>query len=152
MPSKEDIMKGKVLLLFIPLLFSCSNDNNEEDQPSIKHHSYEEISDKMIGWDEVFKKGDNYCVYFFSMTCKYCDSIKDEVIDVALTHKTSIYFCNDSHIVTDRYLDVESTIGITDINDFCIKGFPSIIKINLQAVSEHCPGKSATLNFVRTLP
>lgn len=144
-------MKGKILLLAIPLLFSCSNNNQPEVDPTIKPHSYEEVSDKMINWLDTFSKEESYCVYYFSRTCAYCDAIKDEVIDIALTHQTKIYFCNDNAIITDSYLDVESTKGIGDINEFRIKGFPSIIQVENHLVKEHCPGKSATLNFVRTL-
>lgn len=144
-------MKGKVLLLAIPLLFGCSSNKAKEDDPSIKHHSYEEVNDKMINWSDTFLQGEDYCVYYFSRTCAYCDSIRDEVIEVALTHQTKIYFCNDSAIITDRYLDPESTIGMGDISEFRIKGFPSIIRVNQGLVETHCPGKSATINFIRTL-
>ena len=144
-------MKGKILLLAIPLLFSCSTNQAQEKAPEIKHHNYEEVSDKTINWIDVFLKPSDYCVYFFSRTCPYCDSIRDEVIEIALTHKTTIYFCNDNAIETDPHLDAKSTIGIGDINEFRIKGFPSIIKVVNQVVNVHCPGKSATLNFIRTV-
>ena len=144
-------MKGKILLLAIPFLFSCASTSKQEKDPIIPHHSYEEVSDKMISWLDVFNKGEDYCVYFFSRTCQYCDSIRDEVIEISLTHKTPVYFCNDNAIVTDKYLDVKTTIGMGDINEFRIKGFPSIIKINNQLVNEHCPGKSATINFIRSI-
>lgn len=144
-------MKGKILLLAIPLLFSCANSSGGGTDPTIKPHSYEEVSDKMINWLDTFTKEEDYCVYYFSRTCKYCDAIKDEVIDIALTHQTKIYFCNDNKIVTDKYLDVESTIDIGDINEFRIKGFPSIIRVKNHLVKVHCPGKSATLEYVRTL-
>ncbi|MCQ2794893.1 MAG: hypothetical protein MJ214_01620 [Bacilli bacterium] len=144
-------MKGKILLLAIPLLFSCSNNEEHEKDPVIPHHSYEEVSDKMVNWLDVFTHDEDYCVYFFSRTCQYCDSIRDEVIEIALTHLTPIYFCNDNTIVTDRYLDVESTIGQGDISEFRIKGFPSIIEVDNHLVKTHCPGKSATLNFIRSI-
>lgn len=144
-------MKGKILLLAIPLLFSCSSNVKPEDDPTIPHHSYEEVSDKVINWIDTFTKEDSYCVYFFSRTCPYCDSIRDEVIEVALTRKTSIYFCNDNATQTDKYLDVETTIGMGGINEFRIKGFPSIIQVNNHLVKVHCPGKSATLNFIRSV-
>lgn len=144
-------MKGKILLLALPLLFSCASSVSEETDPTIKPHSYEEVSEKMINWTDTFSKEDSYCVYFFSRTCRYCDEIKDEVIEIALTHQTLIYFCNDNAIITDKYLDVKSTIGIGDINEFRIKGFPTIIRVENHLVKEHCPGKSATLEYVRTL-
>ena len=145
-------MKGKILLLVIPLLFSCSVNSEQEKDPTIPHHSYEEISEKMINWLDTFTKGEDYCVYFFSRTCQYCDSIRDEVIETSLTHQMPIYFCNDNATVTDRYLDPISTIGMDNIDEFRIKGFPSIIRISSGLVESHCPGKSATVNFVRTLP
>lgn len=146
-------MKGKILLLSIPLLFSCSSGNGEDVDPTIPHHSYEEVSDKMINWTDTFTVSHNdYCVYFFSRTCKYCDAIRDEVIDVALKRATKIYFCNDNAIETDRYLDVESTIGEGDISHFKIKGFPSIIEVSNHLVKSHHPGRNEVLNFVRNIP
>lgn len=145
-------MKGKILLLAIPFLFSCSSGNNPSVDPTIPHHSYEEVSDKMINWIDTFKVSHNdYCVYFFSRTCKYCDSIRDEVIDIALKSETKIYFCNDNAIKTDQYLDVESTIGEDDITHFKIKGFPSIIEVNKHVVKSHNAGRNSVLNFVRNI-
>ena len=144
-------MKGKILLLAIPLLFSCSSTKQQESDPKIPHHSYEDVSDKMVNWQDVFTKGDGYCVYFFSRTCQYCDAIRDEIIEISLTHRTPVYFCNDNAIVRDKYLDVKTTLGMDDITEFRIKGFPSIIKVTNQVINEHCPGKSATLNFIRSI-
>ena len=146
-------MKGKILLLAIPLLFSCDKVTNKEPTHVIPHHSYEEIADKVIMWNDVFLASeDDYCVYFYSRTCHYCEEIRDEVIEVALTHQMPIYFCNDNAIKTDPYLDPKSTIGMGDISKFKIKGTPSIIEVSEHVIKGHYAGKKASIDFVRNIP
>ncbi|MCQ2792017.1 MAG: hypothetical protein MJ208_00675 [Bacilli bacterium] len=145
-------MKIKALLLVIPLFFSCSDQHGDDPTPVIPHHSYDEVSDRVVMWQSALNvREDDYCVYFYSRVCQYCDSIRDEVIEIALTHQTPIYFCNDNEIKIDANVNPEETIGETDINSFKIKGFPSLIEVNKCQIKSHEAGRSKTINFLRNI-
>lgn len=133
-------------------MVSCSNNKQEDSKKEIPHHNYNEVIDKTIIWSDTFKLSDNdYCVYYFSKICDYCEEARDEVIDIALTRKMPIYFCSEGGVITDRSLIPESTIGIDNILYLKIKGFPSVINIKNSKISSHYAGKSQVLNFLRNV-
>lgn len=139
-------MKIQKLLLVLPVLLSCNNASGEKEQ-EIPEHYYSEVQDKVINWTDSLSKEGDYYVYCFSKTCKYCDEIKNEVIDVALKKKR-IYFCNENIVTAD--LDPSTTKGVSDINLLFVRGFPSIITISNNIVKDNVVGKSNVLKIIRS--
>lgn len=146
-------MKGKILLLIIPILFSCSTNKEQEDVPVIPHHDYQEVKDLMIKWEDVFNhEEENYAVYFYLPTCKYCETIKDEVIDIALTHETKIYFCSDKeNIRIDEDAHPKELLGISQIDYLSIVGFPTVFQITHHETSDGGLGYVECIDLIRKL-
>lgn len=114
-------------------------DNNTE---SI-NHSYNEVEDLHIFYSEIFKQQQaSYFVYFYSLTCSHCASIKNEIIKFALSKIETIYFVKSSpEIVIDENKAQE--LGISNVVDLAIRGYPSLIKIEESKL---------TLNVAGVLP
>lgn len=91
-------------------------------------HDYEEISDKLLLWSNIFGiDKEAYYVYFFSKTCSHCGQIKEFMIEQALS-RDDIYFVESSD--EDVYIkDPKQTLGLTSIEGFGIVGYPSLVRI-----------------------
>jgi len=137
---------SRFLLLLLPTLLSC-NSGSVEKKEEIPEHYYSEVQDKVVKWEDSLNKDGEYLLYCFSKTCKYCDEIKNEVIDVALKKKR-IYFCNENIATAD--LDPSTTIGVKDISLLFVRGFPSIITIKNATVIDNVVGKSNVLKIIRS--
>lgn len=141
-------MKSRALLYLIPLLFSCGGASQEKSKEDIPIHNYSEVADRMIDWYSSLSQKDNkYYVYCYSNICKYCDEIKNEVIDISLKHKKNIYFCNSNIRIEE--LDPSATIGMSNIEDLYIRGFPSLIEVNNAIVMNNTVGKSKVIEILR---
>lgn len=147
-------MKNLLILFIVLATLFPSCDKKEESftyetatiDPETKH-SYNEITDKKINWNDVFfpQKG-HYFVYFYSLTCSHCNELKNDIIEYALNHD-DIYFVQDSEdIVIDK--NIASTIGINDVKNLCIKGFPSIIEIDKKILVKNVVGISDIVSLL----
>ena len=106
-----------------------------------KQYSYDEVSDKMIFWSNIFGiDQDSYYVYLFSRTCSHCDSLKSFIIPLAI-ERSDIYFVEASEQVV-FIEDAASTIGLTSIEGLGIVGYPSLIKIKEKSVEKNIAGTS----------
>ena len=144
-------MKLQFIILLTPFLFSCSNNKKDDPGSDIPIHNYDEVSERFISWnDSLSLNNEHYYVYYFSRTCKYCDELKNEVIDIALNKCNALYFCNDNAIIIQD-LDPIHTIGISDISNLYIRGFPSLIEVRNNTVTDHLLGKSKVITFLRNL-
>ncbi len=123
-------MKYKYTFLMIPFLVSCTSVKEIESKESlvVAPHDYNEVSEKMIEWQDIFKQEDSfYYCYIFSKTCSHCNSIKDYVIDYAL-RKNNMYFIeykNNIPIIGD----VSKTIESTSIETVGILGTPTLLEL-----------------------
>ena len=125
------------ILLLLLSLSSCtqnevsSSTSNKEIsyQSSTSERSYDEIKDKKIHYEDIFSiERYSYYVYFYSLTCSHCTSLKDFIIPQALK-RGDIYFveaCKEIVILEN----VDKTIGLTSVEGLGIKGYPSIIQIS----------------------
>lgn len=110
-------------------------------------HDYDEVADKMILWSNIFGiELDSYYVYFFSKTCSHCNDFKNVIIPVA-TERDDIYFVESSE-QDKRIKDVSVIIGLTSIDGFGITGYPSLVKIEDDAVSKNIGGVIAIRNEI----
>ena len=80
-------MKKLMLILPILLLSSCSIYISSEqsflssEEVSI-NHEYDEIVNQKILWNDIFSVAKpTYFVYFYSVVCQNCHSIKNEIIE-----------------------------------------------------------------------
>lgn len=128
-------MKKLMFLIFISFcLCSCAMEKGSSKSSSSSitsseiEHSYSEIQNLKISWNSTFSYAKPYYfVYFYSLTCSHCASLKNRIIEYGLTHE-DIYFCEDSSDVVIKE-NIDSTIGCKRVEDLAIKGFPSLIKI-----------------------
>ena len=140
------VMKKYLALFLIPFLFSCNNKSEEEEETK---HTYEEVSDRMHDWSETLSLDkDEYFVYCYSSVCKYCEEIKNEVIDIALKKKPELYFCNQN-VVVEKDAPI-APIGESDINKIYVRGFPTIIKVKSKVFYEEYLGKTKVLELLRS--
>ena len=134
-------MKKLMLILPILLLSSCSIYKSSEhpflsSQEVSINHEYEEISNQKILWNDIFSVAKpTYFVYFYSLVCQNCNSIKNEIIEYGLAND-DIYFVQDSKEFVFGN-DITKTIGISDISFFFISGFPTLIEIDNAILVNH---------------
>lgn len=138
-------------VIFLPCLFtliSCKGGHfsNETTKESIEH-SYDEISDREIVWNDIFSIScPDYFVYFYSPTCSHCNRIKNVIIEYALTNE-SMYFIrfSDDVVVSG---DVKNTIGVNSIDNLSILGTPSLLEVKNKVVETNIAGERAILEFL----
>ena len=142
-----------ILRLLIVASLLCFSGCDIEDKPissrkatvSLSQYierNYDEIKDKKIRFADIFEiDKDSYFVYFFSRTCSHCENLKNFIIDQALG-RGDIYFVESSNDVV-FVVDAESTIGLTDIENFGILGYPSLVKIEEKTVTKNLAGNSS---------
>lgn len=141
-------MKKTLFLFFLPLMFSCTN-NNKDKKSDIPNHEYSEVANKQIKWLDMFSLDSNcYYIYFYSEHCVHCHSIKNEIIHIAINGTKDIRFCNDTNIVISDG-DLSQTIGKESVAAVFIKGFPSVIKISNHKISHNICGATKVLQHIK---
>ena len=139
-------MKRKLLLIPFStvLLTGCfsffpkQEEIKEEKTKQEITHSYDEVESLTIFWSEIFKQSESeYYVYLYSETCSHCNSIKDLMIEYALTQKTTIYFIKSSS--EHNLSDIAST-GVNNLSDLYIRGYPSLLKLKDKTVISNLAG------------
>ena len=137
-------MKKLMLILPILLLSSCSIYESSEQsflssQEVSINHEYDEIVNQKLLWNNIFSVAKpTYFVYFYSLVCQNCNSIKNEIIEYGLAND-DIYFVQDSKEFVFGN-DITKTIGVSDISFFFISGFPTLIEIDNAILVNHVVG------------
>ena len=138
------VMKKLMLILPFLLLSSCSIYKSSEQsflssQEVSINHEYEEIVNQKLLWNDIFSVAKpTYFVYFYSLVCQNCNSIKNEIIEYGLAND-DIYFVQDSKEFVFGN-DILKTIGVSDISFFFISGFPTLIEIDNAILVNHVVG------------
>ena len=137
-------MKKLMLILPILLLSSCSIYESTDqsflssEEVSI-NHEYDEIVNQKLLWNDIFSVAKpTYFVYFYSLVCQNCNSLKNEIIEYAIKNQ-NIFFVQDSKEFVFGN-DITKTIGISDISFFFISGFPTLIEIDNAILVNHVVG------------
>lgn len=116
------------------------------DNPIIEH-SYDELEEKHILWSEIFEQAlDSYFVYFYSLNCDHCENMKNEVIEICLKRDDVFLVKSSNQVVLKN--DVFYTIGVGNVGDFAILGYPSLVKIENKIVTKNVAGKSHILELL----
>lgn len=139
-------MERKILILILlPLLTSCfeqPNLQNEHisDQIIEIEHSYDEIELYSIQWNNIFDvERNDYFVYFYSNSCSHCLELKNWIIEKALS-RGDIYFVKGTNKDVLK-TDVKYTIGLGNVGDFAILGYPSLVQIKDKIIKKNVAGK-----------
>lgn len=145
-------MKKLMLILPILLLSSCSIYESTEqsflssEEVSI-NHEYDEIDNQKLLWNDIFSVAKpTYFVYFYSLVCQNCNSIKNEIIEYGLAND-DIYFVQDSKEFVFGN-DILKTIGVSDISFFFISGFPTLVLIKNSKITNHIVGTKNIIDYL----
>ena len=120
---------------------ASSSFSNSLDVTSEREFTYVDVIDMTISWNDIFSiERDNYYVYFYSRTCLHCNELKQFVIEMAL-NRDDIYFveaCSDIKYIKEN----ETNLGVSSIDEFGIRGYPSLIKIEAGEVTKNLVGSA----------
>ena len=144
-------LKKTICLLFLPLLlFSCTPDSNSDTSKTSEKKT--EIPLKLqIKWNDSLSQEDtDYLVFFHSDTCAKCHEIMGDVIAFSEQNIKKTYFAN---ILSDGMKipvekDKEAITGVNNIEDFYIRGTPTIIEVVEGVVTVNVAGADACLTFL----
>lgn len=124
------------------------NHNFEPSENIPFERDYSEVDELHILWSQMFSQNlQSYYVYFYSTNCNHCQSIKNEMVDLALK-RGDIFFVKGTNKDTITS-DVKSTIGVSFAGDFSILGYPSLAKIVDGKVEKNVAGKSQILALLK---
>lgn len=140
--NERTFMK-KLFLLSTLLILGCTSSN-----PVASIQEYDYPQDKSIKWNQSFSINEpSYYLYFYSLNCKHCKSVKNELVTYYYSHNDSFYFINcDEYSVCKQ--DPEKIIGINNVYDLYIIGTPTLLKLDKQIVTEYYGGETMIRNFV----
>ena len=145
-------MKKLMLILTILFLSSCSIYESSEQsflssQEVSINHEYDEIVNQKLLWNDIFSVAKpTYFVYFYSLVCQNCNSLKNEIIEYGLAND-DIYFVQDSKEFVFGN-DILNTIGVSDVSFFFISGFPTLVLIKNSKITNHIVGTKNIIDFL----
>ena len=120
-------MKRTLLsLLSLSLLASCASQN---EPSSYQEHSYSEVSDLTITYDQAFSvTEEDHFVYFYQETCHSCEEIRNEVIDFALNVYPHFYFVKANMATPNNYTfeEINKTLGSSNVDDVFVGVTPQL--------------------------
>lgn len=130
-------MKYRAFLIATALLISSCGSNIEKEEV----YDYEIALNSHIEWKSIFEQDeDYYLVYFYSYYCRYCQELKQEILQYYLLEKEIIYFVDVTDLKDIYYTGGEEMIGVIDSEELKIKGTPTLIDIEWGAITDVCLG------------
>ena len=139
-----------IIFVYSAIFSSCETkrpihfDSNSSPN-SLTKHDYSEVREKRILWNEIFsQKNDQYFVYFYSLTCAHCESIKDRMIEYSL-YKDNIYFVQSSEQIILGF-DENVSLGAVSSDELSLLGYPSLIEINQKVCVFICSGEDKIIS------
>lgn len=124
----------KIITLLMCALFtiSCSKPNLPLD--------YDDFPSLFILWEDIFKqKETKYYVYFYSHQCYYCQQIKEKLL-ITIKHATTPYYLLSYNETIPIAEDIDQTIGASTIEQLWFGGTPSLLEIEMNAVTKNILG------------
>ncbi len=132
-----NLKKILIMNLCVLVLFSSSCDVINGTSSTLDSRDYDEVSNLTINANQMFEITANlYYVYFFSINCSHCISLKDYVIDFAIKYPETFYFVDEN--TTDSIpttINMELNIGASKFADIYLRGYPTLMKIDNHIVS-----------------
>lgn len=141
---------GFISFVLLALLTSCSSSSSEQSFSNISS-GFDIPSEQQIIWSDCLnQEEDDYLVFFYSETCNHCHEIMGDVLAFSAENIIKVYFSDinkgETKIPISR--EIDDTVGITDINSFCIAGTPTLIEVYEGTVTANVPGKDDCLSFL----
>ncbi len=148
-------MRTFYFLLAVPLLLGGCTFNKKEEKIDVSNieipdadHEYFEVENYFINWGSILKQNvTTYYVYIYSTTCNHCQELKNWIIETALS-RGDIYFVKGSNKDVIK-TDVSNTIGITNEDQLAIMGYPTILKINNNALVKNEAGNAKIMGLLK---
>lgn len=114
------------------------DESKQESNQEVVERSYDEVSDKHIFWNDIFKQiEDTYYVYLYSLSCSHCNSIKEYMIEKGLNNSVPIYFVSSSY---EHNVATEGSVNVSTLSELFIKGYPTLLKIESKMVIKNLAG------------
>ena len=136
--------------VLVAMFASCSPAQSEQMSKNAFSENKEVIDNKILWFDCLKQNEDHYLVFFYSETCSHCHEIMGDVIAFSEAKILKIYFSDikesDQRIPISN--DLDSTIGIDEVEDLTIAGTPTIIEVLDSALVANVPGKDNCLSFL----
>lgn len=140
----------KLFLLSIALLSSCSSTSPVVEPPTtIFTYDYSLVKDDLITWGDIFaQEEDTYYVYFYSEICKYCNSIKREVLDYYLAKKCVMRFVDvlDNDVIYSK--ENRKILGVSSSDDLYILGTPFLLEVKDHISTNYYAGSEAIKRYI----
>lgn len=124
----------KKILFFLFILSSCTLDNTNKNSNSLDSINVPDINKKIIKFDEIFTLFGDYFCYFYLEDCGSCKSLENKIYEIVLT-MNNFYLVEPNYDIP-RGIDKKLNIGVSDISEFRITGYPTLIYINDNCISE----------------
>ena len=140
-------------LLLVAALTSCSPARNECSSKNASEE-YGIIAEQEIDLENFFlQEEEDYLVFCHSDTCGHCQEIMGDVVSFAEDNIKKTYFLNVSKGDNKIYrVSVEEiTVGVSDLEELCYAGTPTIFEIVNGVTTVNIPGKDKCLTFLNEL-
>lgn len=125
------------------LLSSCSFPSTESI-PRLTPHDYNELQERQLQASTLFFSG-TYQVYFYSLECSVCLSMKNEVVEFGLHHEDFFLYLIDDKM---KYRYDTTCVGATSFEEIFLPGTPSLFQIKQGRVEEVLIGKREILSWM----
>ena len=140
-------------LLFVVALTSCSPAKNESTSKS-ESEEYEIVTKQEINLADFFlQEEEDYLVFCHSDTCQHCKEIIGDVAAFAEDNIAKTYFLcvsKEGNHLNKVSVD-EITIGVSELEDLCYAGTPTIFEVEKGVTTANIPGKDKCLTFLNEL-
>ena len=109
---------------------------------------YSDFIDNQISFQNIFLEKENHWVYFYEETCYHCQKIEQEVLSFLQDTSLHFYLVNDIPI---EYFNTnyQKAIGASKVEDVLIPGYPTLIQIENQKISQFYVGTSEIQKWIR---
>ena len=143
--------KLRILPFVLTALFASCSPAKSEQMSKNAFSEYNINASQKIKWSDCLsQKEDHYLVFFYSETCSHCHEIMGDVLSFNEDKIVSMYFldikASDTKIPISS--NIESTIGLSSIDDLFIAGTPSIVEVEKSVVKVNIAGRDNCLTFL----
>lgn len=133
-------------LSLFALLTSCSQSATSS---SIHKYEYNDVSDKMISYLDVFNYGkEKYFIYYFQVNCYHCHGIKSKVVSYAINSKNPFYFVEVEKDYGFLSHTKKETIGTSNPYEAFALMTPQLSIVSNGVIIETYIGEEEILNII----
>ncbi len=140
------IFMKKIILLLIIVFVGCSSTNKNTESKKI--YDYSDVTTH-IEWKDTFNQQETlYFVYFYSVSCSYCNELKEDFLNYYFSANEKIYFVETSSSPDARFGNVASLKGVGCLDELVIYGTPALISINDRIIDEYYFGLTQIREYI----